>query len=278
MATGQERLRRIGMSTVLPALSAGQYQFVYAIFLATAAFMAVCFCYFVFVSGRVAKWFRPAMFMSAFIVAASAAHYLFIADRWAAIYEQQGTLFQPTGEFLQALYRYVYWLPTVPMLLVSLIVVLALSKSLTRSLSVRLYVATVAMIVLGYPGEIATDISARGLWGTLSTLPFIYILYVLWAEPSAVLADQPARVATLVRNSRLLILFSWGFFPVIYLLPILNLESGSVQVALQAGYVVADWIAKAGFGFIIYAIAKKQTRYEVGLNETSGLVAAAAGD
>jgi bacteriorhodopsin len=248
------------MSLTLPALLPAQYSLVYYFFLATAAIMACCFFAQLALSTRVMKWYRPAVYMSAFIVAVSAFHYIFIAMQWDGHYTLQGTMYQPADtNFLQALWRYAYWTPTVPLLLVSLVIVLNLSAKYTRSLSVRLALATVAMIALGYPGEIATDSTTRVIWGTISTLPFIYILYILWAELSLVEQDMPKRVAVLVRNSKILLLFAWGFFPLVYLVPFFGSATGGVEVGLQIGYAVADWVAKASFGFLIFAIAKAQS-------------------
>lgn len=266
------------MTLTLPALLPGQYSLVYYFFLATAAIMVCCFFAQLVLSTKVMRWYRPAVYMSAFIVAASAAHYIFIAMQWDSHYTLQGTLYQPAdANFLQALYRYVYWLPTVPMLLVSLVVTLNLSAQYTRSLSIRLVVATVAMIVLGYPGEISGDSTTRMIWGTISTLPFIYILYVLWAELSLVQEDLPRRVALLVRNSKLLLVLAWGFFPLVYLVPFFGTVSSGVEVSLQIGYALADWVAKASFGFMIYAIAKAQSvEDELYIQQQNAALAASA--
>ncbi len=251
------------MTLDLPALLPGQYTLVYYFFLATAGIMLCCLMAQLFFSTKVMKWYRPAVYMSAFIVAASAVHYVFIAFQWAGHYNLEGTMYQPTGQFLQALYRYVYWLPTVPMLLVSLIVVLNFSKQYTRSLSIRLVAATVAMIVLGYPGEISANSDVRILWFFVSTLPFLYILYVLWAELSLTTRDQPEHVAKLVRAAKYLMAIAWAFFPIVYLLPLFGTVSSSVVVGLQIGYALADWVAKASFGFMIYAIARAQSIEDV---------------
>jgi hypothetical protein len=40
------------------------------------------------------------------------------------------------------------------------------------------------MIALGYPGEVTNDLTTALVWGTLSSIPFAYILYVLWGELS----------------------------------------------------------------------------------------------
>jgi bacteriorhodopsin len=266
------------MTLTLPALLPAQYSLVYYFFLATAVIMVGCFFAQLVLSGRVMRWYRPAVYMSMFIVAASAAHYVFIAMQWAGHYSLQGTMYQPAdGNFLQALYRYVYWLPTVPMLLVSLVVTLNLSATYTRSLSIRLALATVAMIALGYPGEISTDANIRVIWGTISTLPFIYILYVLWAELSLVEEDLPNRVAKLVRSSKILLVCAWGFFPLVYLVPFFGTVSSEVVVGLQIGYALADWVAKASFGFMIYAIAKAQSvEDEVYVQQQNSALAATA--
>jgi bacteriorhodopsin len=247
------------MTLNLPALLPGQYNLVYYFFLATAAIMACCFLAQLFLSTKVMKWYRPAVYMSAFIVAASAAHYLFIAMQWNKHYTLNGAVYEASGQFLQALYRYAYWLPTVPLLLVSLIIVLNLSAKYTRSLSIRLAGATVAMIVLGYPGEIATDSNVRLLWLVISTLPFLYILYVLWAELSLTEQDQPKRVSNLVKAAKYLMAFAWLFFPAVYMVPFFGTVSSGVEVSLQIGYALADWVAKASFGFMIFAIAKAQS-------------------
>ncbi len=121
------------------------------------------------------------------------------------------------------------------MLLVSLIVVLNFSKTYIRSLSIRLAGATVAMIVLGYSGEIATNSDVKILWFFLSLLPFLYILYVLWEELSLTEQDQPVHVTRLVRAAKFLMAFAWAFFPIVYLIPVFGAVSSSTQVGLQIG-------------------------------------------
>lgn len=266
------------MTLTLPALLPGQYSLVYYFFLATAAIMVCCFFAQLVLSTKVMKWYRPAVYMSAFIVAVSAFHYIFIAMKWDDHYTLDGAMYQPADtDFLQALWRYAYWTPTVPLLLVSLVIVLNLSAKYTRSLSIRLSLATVAMIALGYPGEIASDSNIRMIWGTISTLPFIYILYVLWAELSLVEQDMPKRVARLVRSSKILLVIAWGFFPSVYLVPFFGSATGGVEVGLQIGYALADWVAKASFGFLIYAVAKAQSvEDELYIQQHNAALAAAA--
>jgi hypothetical protein len=63
----------------------------------------------------------------------------------------------------------------------------------------------------------------------------------------------------------------------VYLVPFFGTATGGVEVALQIGYALADWVAKASFGFLIYAIAKAQSiEDELYIQEQNAALAAAA--
>jgi bacteriorhodopsin len=115
---------------------------------------------------------------------------------------------------------------------------------------------------LGYPGEVATSNSVRALWGTLSTLPFLYLLWVLWVELGQAAGRQPENVRVLLRNIRLLLLATWGFYPIVYMLPFLGIAGSSALVGVQIGYSIADVLAKCGYGLMIYAIARAKSEVD----------------
>jgi hypothetical protein len=48
----------------------------------------------------------------------------------------------------------------------------------------------------------------------------------------------------------------WGVYPVAYLLPLLNVGGADAWVFKQVGYSVADIVAKAVYGLIIFQVAK----------------------
>ncbi len=74
------------------------------------------------------------------------------------------------------------------------------------------------MIGLGWPGEIADpDSTARTFWGIASTIPFLYILYVLFVELGKSLGRQSAPVRKLVDGLRYIILATWGVYPIAYM-------------------------------------------------------------
>lgn len=243
----------------LPALSAGQFSLVYNGFSLAIAAMGASFIFFLAARNYVSEKYRPALLISALIVAIAAYHYFRIFESWgsAFVVNSEG-LYVSSGAAFNDAYRYVDWLLTVPLLLVEAIAVLALTKG-AGSMIFRLTVASVLMIALGYPGEIADSNGVRALWGFLSTIPFVYILWVLWGELGKVLPSQPPKVRVLVRNLRLLLVGTWGVYPIAYMMPFFGAEGAAAVVGIQVGYTIADIAAKAGYGILIYAIARAKT-------------------
>ena len=159
-------------------------------------------------------------------------------------------------------YRYVDWLLTVPLLLLETIAVLALARKTQTSLLVRLVPAAAAMIILGYPGEISSDNTTKAIWGALSTIPFAYILYVLFVELGRILKGAPKEISVTVRNLRLLLIATWGVYPIAYMFPMLGIDGSSAFVAREIGYSVADILAKAMFALVIFRIARLKSAYD----------------
>ena len=224
--------------------------------------MLASFVFFVLARAQVAEKYRGALVMSAIVVVVAGYHYFRIFEGWSSAYTLKNGAYSPSGTPFNDAYRYVDWLLTVPLLLAELVAVLRLQGGKDKYLMARLMVAAAAMIALGYPGEIAGDNGTRLLWGTLSTIPFAYILYVLWVQLSNSMDRQPASVKVLVRNIRLLLLGTWGFYPIAYLIPVIGLSGSASTVALQFGYSIADVAAKCGYGLMIYAIARRKTEAE----------------
>jgi bacteriorhodopsin len=170
------------------------------------------------------------------------------------------------GTFNEA-YRYVDWILTVPLLLVEVVAVLALAKEASKSMMSRLVPASAAMIILGYPGEISANNGTKVIFGILSTIPFLYILYVLFVELGKSLDRQPEGVAATIGRLRLLLIATWGVYPISYLIPILVKNPSVSQMASlftdrQIGYTIADVLAKCVFGLTIFKIARMKSAAE----------------
>jgi bacteriorhodopsin len=245
-------------------LSQGQHATVYnflSLVIASQLFTAV----FLLISlPRILPRYRQAITVAIVVCGIAAYHYFRIFDSFRAAFVTKavggnGNYSQAAGESFNEGYRYVDWLLTVPLLLVELIAVLALARKVQSALLVRLVPAAALMIALGYPGEISGDNGLRGLFGLLSTIPFAYILYVLFVQLSKSLEKQPTSVRKTLGRLRFLLLLSWGVYPIAYLLPLLNIGGADAWVFKQVGYSVADILAKAVYALIIYGVAKAKS-------------------
>ena len=78
----------------------------------------------------------------------------------------------------------------------------------------------------------------------------------MFVELTKALDKQPATVAATVKRLRLLLIATWGVYPISYLLPLLGIDGGNAFVGRQVGYTVADILAKCLFGLTIYKIAR----------------------
>lgn len=250
------------MSDALRVLSAGTYSAVYnGLSLAVAAMLAGTLFLF-FSRTQVGFKYRPALLVSALVTSIACYHYFRIFNSWVDSHAVNAAgNYGLTQTVFNDAYRYMDWILTVPLLLVELVAVLGLPKEESRPLLTKLAVAAFFMIALGYPGEIQKDLVQRTIWGTLSTLPFIYILVVLWKQLGTSLDRQPETVKPLVRGARLLTLASWGFYPLAYMIPLLgnSIPYQSKELGIQVGYTIADIIAKVGLGVFIYFIAMAKT-------------------
>jgi bacteriorhodopsin len=243
-------------------LNSDQYNIIYSIFSLGLVSMLACTVYTLVSQSRVLPKYRNALVVSSMVTFIAGYHYWRIFNSFTeASKDMVVDLSGAQGSFNEA-YRYVDWLLTVPLLLVEVIAVLALSAAVSRSLMTRLVPASAAMIALGYPGEVSTVQGTQVLFGVLSTLPFLYILYILFVELGKSLDRQPEGVAKSVSNLRLLLLATWGVYPIAYIFNIVGSETASSFVIVQVGYTVADILAKCLFGLTILKIARMKSHAE----------------
>lgn len=252
----------------IASLSPNQYSLIYNLFSLVFAAMAFTSLFLLVSRSAVLPACRIAVTVSAMVCGIAAYHYFRIFENFRESY--------PAGSSTSALhvlsnvrfnegYRYVDWLLTVPLLLVETVAVLALGKSVSKKLLFKLVPAATAMIVLGFPGEISNSNSTRIVWGLLSTIPFLFVLYVLFKELGSSLAHQPDDVRHSVSMLRLAILGIWGVYPIAYLFPVFggSFFGGSGGFVLrQAGYSIADILAKAAFGLAIFKIARSKSAHD----------------
>jgi bacteriorhodopsin len=251
-------------------LTYSQYQIVYNTTSLALAAMLATFIFLLVVQGRVLPRYRQALVVSAMVCLIAAYHYYRIYDSFTGSYVaidagdpavafDAMTYQLVNGEGFNEGYRYVDWLLTVPLLLFEAIAVLALPRKTRKNLLMKLIPASALMIILGYPGEITSDMTAKGIWGALSTIPFLYILYVLFVELSRASKTQPEQVGKDINGLRWLLLATWGVYPISYMIPMFGWDGADAFVWRQVGYSVADILAKCLFGLLIYKIAREKS-------------------
>lgn len=247
----------------MDGLNANQYLLVYNALSFTFATMAATTLFLWLSRSQVAPRYRTALVISGLVTAIAAYHYWRIFESWNGAFEFRNGVISETGFGFNDAYRYVDWLLTVPLLLLELVLIMGLSQAETARKATRLGLAAALMIILGYPGEIAADNGTRALWGTLSTIPFLYIIYELFVGLGAAIERQPENARKLVNLARWLTFASWGFYPIVYMIPYTSLSGPTVATSIQIGYTIADLVAKAGVGVLIYMIAVRKSSAEL---------------
>ena len=243
-------------------LSPGQYSLVYNAFSFTIAVMGAATVFFFLSRSQVAPAYRTALTVTGLVTLIALYHYVRIFNSWEGAYALADGAMKQTGNKFNDAYRYVDWLLTVPLLLVELILVMRLSGAETRAKATKLGLLAALMVLLGYPGEISSDPGTRWLWWSLAMIPFVIILYDLFIGLRNSIASQPKEVRGLVSAARWLTVVSWMFYPIVFLFPMIGLTGGTAITAVQVGYTVADIVAKAVFGVLIYVIASRKTEVE----------------
>jgi bacteriorhodopsin len=237
-------------------MSESSYLLVYNMFSLGIASMLFTTIFLLVARERVLPRYRMAILVSATVTGIAAYHYFRMFDSFNEAYGPDAV----EGAVYNVGYRYVDWFLTVPLLLVETVAVLALARAVQRSLLVRLVPAAALMIALGYPGDAQLDIAGidASVWGLLSTIPFLYILYVLFIELGKSLERQSEAVVRKIKELRLLLLATWGVYPIAFIANLgwFGIESEAGFVLREVGYTVADILAKCLFGLIIFTIAR----------------------
>ncbi len=264
----------VSILVAMPDLTVLQYSLVDNIFSMTVATMGAAALFFFMARSTVGLAYRPALMVSGIVVAIACYHYFMIRHSWQDAFTLGANGYTGTGAAFNDFYRYADWILTVPLLLVELVIVMRLAKAKAAPMLTKLVIAAAAMIALGYPGEVISSPEGqtmRLVWGGLSCIPFFYILYVLWVELTNSLDTQPEAARSLIKLARWVIVITWLVYPIAYGLgsttSALEAAAGGSEgaggiVGLQIGYAIADMAAKAGFGVLIYFIAKAKTQQD----------------
>lgn len=231
------------------------YQLVANFMSLAIAAMGASFFFFVSVRGSLKEGNRMAVTIGATIVLIALYHYVRLYDSWVA---------QAAGSAFNESYRYVDWLLTVPLLVAELIIVLRLDKNVESKLITRNVVYAFLMIATGYIGEMDKQTtvvltSDRTIWGAISTVFFVLILRDLFGALAVSVKKQTKEIQGIFKILRVVLLATWGVYPIAYLIPTIATSIGLTAVdgvvIKEVGYTIADILAKPGYGLLIWRIA-----------------------
>merc|ERR1712188_23421 len=147
-------------------------------------------------------------------------------------------------------------------LLIELILVMGLPASETMGKSWTLGVASAMMVALGYPGEIQDSPSGRWMWWFFAMIPFLYVVMELAVGLKTAAGYQQPSVASLTGYARWLTIISWLTYPFVYIIKMVGISGVTATAGEQIGYSMADVVAKAVFGVLIWAIADAKSKVE----------------
>jgi bacteriorhodopsin len=243
-------------------LDFSQFQLTANFFSLTIAAMGAATAFLWLNRSQVSKPYQLAVTISGLVTFIALYHYVKISGSWNAAFELVDGKLVKSGMPFNDAYRYVDWILTVPLLLIELILVMRLSPKETVSKSVRLGSLAALMIVLGYPGEISDVAGTRWVWWSLSMIPFLWIVFELFVGLKASLDSQPPAARGLINMARYMVIASWAFYPIVFIFPMLGVDGAAAEIYVQVGYSIADIVAKAVFGVLIFAIALKKSNSE----------------
>ncbi|TAD85410.1 MAG: rhodopsin [Bacteroidetes bacterium] len=204
--------------------------------------------FFFFERGQVDGKWKTSMLVSGLITGIAAVHYYYMRDYYTT-----------TNETPVAL-RYIDWTLTVPLMCLEFYLLLKPAGA-KAGFMWKLIAASVLMLVAGYIGEGFNPTGDTGhnvMWGVISTLGYVYILYSAWfgeAKQLAASSNNPA-VKKGIQALAWFVLVGWAIYPIGYMAAPGGWLSGVLEPnSLNLFYNIADAINKIGFGLVVYGIA-----------------------
>jgi len=207
--------------------------------------------FFFFERGSVDGKWKTSLLVSALITGIASVHYFYMRDYYLATHETPTAL------------RYIDWSLTVPLMCVEFYLLLKPAGA-SKGLMWKLIFAGAFMLVTGYIGEAFSngDGMKSIIWGVISSVGYVYILYTAMYGEAKKLADasnSPA-VQKAIRALGLFVLIGWAIYPIGYMAMPGNLLSHVLAPSsMDLIYNLGDAVNKIGFGFVVYNLAITET-------------------
>ncbi|MDX2133466.1 MAG: bacteriorhodopsin-like [Saprospiraceae bacterium] len=194
------------------------------------------------------KW-RTSLLISGLITLIAAVHYFYMRGVWLE------TQTSPTQ------FRYIDWILTVPLMCVEFYLIL---KAFGAKIGLlwKMIGYSMLMLVAGYLGETAFRNNSV-LWGIISTVGYVGILYEVWMGSARKLANNSNDPNLQKAFSALawFVLVGWAIYPIGYMAIETDgwLRNVIAVQNLDLIYNIGDAVNKIGFGLVIYGLAVNAT-------------------
>ncbi len=238
--------------------SSTQFEIVLSVFTLTAAVFAAVLVYSLATAGSIAPRYRITSYLTGVVMVSAVLELGLLALRWSGSFSWNGESYTLTGDLFSNGFRYMNWSIDVPVLLTQLLVVAGITGGVFFRRWASFVVAGLAMIWTGYVGQFdEVDGGAQfWIWGAISTVFYLWLLYVAYQTISDARANASESVSRLFGIVWILFLVSWTIYPVAYLMPQIW-DTANGVVARNLIYSFADISSKAVYGILLAVIAQK---------------------
>ena len=241
------------------AYSATQFEVVLGVFTLVAAVFAAVLVYSLATAKSISPRYRLTSYLTGVVMVSAVIELGLLALRWNGAFAWDGSLYRSTGELFSNGFRYMNWSIDVPVLLTQLLIVAGITGAAFRRRWASFVIAGLGMIWTGYVGQFdeIEGGAAFWVWGAISTVFFIWLLYVAWQTLRDAKENAPTpAIRRLFQGVWILFLVSWSIYPLAYLMPQISATVGGV-VARNLIYSFADIASKAIYGILLAVIAQK---------------------
>lgn len=249
-------------------LSEMAYQMVAHVLTLGYAVMLAALLYFILTMKTVAPKYRISSVLSVVVMVSAFLLLYAQTQNWTSSFvfnAEKGRYFLGEGsDLFNNGYRYLNWLIDVPMLLFQILFVVALTGAKFSRIRNQFWFSGAAMVITGYIGQYyeVTSIGTYAIWGAISTVFFIHILYLMHKVIKEGQVGLPAKAQRTLRSIWVLFLIAWMLYPGAYLMPHLGgiaaeggLFNETGMVARQITYTIADVSSKVIYGVLLTVVA-----------------------
>lgn len=219
--------------------------------------------YFLATLSNIAPRYRLSSVLSAVVMASAFLELYQLFQNWNNSFVLADGVWQLGDSNFSNGFRYMNWSIDVPMLLLQLVVVLGLTRAQAVSYGVKFVIGGLLMIWTGYIGQFfeVTDAVQFWVWGAISTVFYVYVLFVVGRminRHADNLSTEVDNLPKAMRNVFWFVLITWTIYPFAYLIPAVWPTAWGA-VTRQTLYTVADITSKVIYGAILSYIARKNS-------------------